>query len=61
MPLGTEVVLGLDDIVLDGAQIPHYTGQPALASTPSYEWEDFVTAKFLLPTCPLWYQVAGLD
>jgi len=31
----------------------HCTGQPALASTPSYEWEDSVTAKFLLPTCPL--------
>jgi len=24
----------------------HYTGQPALASTPSYELDDFVGAKF---------------
>jgi len=27
----------------------HYTGQPALASTPSSEMEDFVGAKFYYP------------
>jgi len=29
----------------------HYTGQPALADTPSEGLEDFVGAS-LLPTCP---------
>jgi len=27
----------------------HYTGQPALAGTSSYEVEDFVGAKFYCP------------
>jgi len=27
----------------------HYTGQPALASTPSQELEDFAGAKFYCP------------
>jgi len=27
----------------------HHTSQPALASTPTYELEDFVGAKFYCP------------
>jgi len=42
----------------------HYTGQPALASTPSYELENFVGAKHYccpVPACSCWQQLAHLD
>jgi len=57
----TSVPILRKPIVWRTTKIGHYTGQPVLASTSSQELEDFVGAKFLLPTCPCWWQLAHSD